>query len=374
MRIIQVLQSVNNMSAGPTHSVGYLSDQLVKLDHQVTVMALGDMPDAWPHASSLDVYGGPLSRFGMVPPAAINTVKRHARETCIMHGHGIWRLSNLFPLLLNDNSATKTIWSPRGMMSTWAWGFKSNLKRPFWKFLQRPALERVNCFHTTAENELEDVRRLDFKQPVAVIPNGVQLPDISGIQKCNRRLVFLSRIHEKKGLHLLIPAWRAIQESFPDWELVIAGKIRDDYGNRMVKLAENLDTERIIFLGEVLGDQKRELLAGARLFVLPSFSENFGIAVAEAMAHGTPVITTDETPWTNLEQRNCGWCIRPCEKELTETLQKAMNLPLEQLDEMGAAARQWMEREYSWEAIAAMMNQSYSWLLYGGKKPDFIYG
>ena len=373
MKVIQALQSVDNMSAGPTHSVGYLSDLLVKHNHQVTVMALGKQPRIWPHASDLEVYGGPLSRFGMVPPAAIRAVKQHARETCIMHGHGIWRLSNLFPLLLNDNSAAKTVWSPRGMMSTWAWNFKSNLKQPFWNWLQRPSLERVNCFHATAENELEDVRRLEFKQPVAVIPNGVQMPVIRDIPKNNRRVVFLSRIHEKKGLHLLIPAWRTIQDRFPDWELHIAGKIRDDYGNKMVALAGDLGAERIFFLGEVLGDEKRQLLAGARLFVLPSFSENFGIAVAEAMAHGTPVITTNETPWTDLEQHYSGWCIHPCEKELTETLQKAMSLPLEQLDEMGEAARQWMERQYSWEVVAVMMDQFYCWLFYDGVKPDFIH-
>jgi glycosyltransferase involved in cell wall biosynthesis len=373
MKICQLLQSVDNPSAGPTNSVGQLSHYLARRKHSVTVMALGKSPNTWPHASSLEMFGGMFSGMGLVPFSAVLAVRRHALETSIMHGHGVWRLSNLFPLILGNHSQAKVVWSPRGMFSPWAWNYKSAVKRPFWHLLQKPALMRVDCFHATADNELDDIRRLNFRQPVAVIPNGVDIPDITGIAKEPNRVVFLSRIHEKKGLHLLIPAWRAIENSFPGWELHIAGKIIDDYGRKMVALAAELGTKHIQFRGEVLGEEKRQLLAGARLFVLPTFSENFGIAIAEAMAHGTPVITTYETPWTSLAKQGSGWCIEPSEAMLTETLRQALSLPPAELDMMGARARKWMERSYSWETVASMMENLYGWLLNNErKKPDYV--
>lgn len=374
MKIIHNLQSVDNPSAGPTNSVGHLSGHLAKRGHQVTVMTLGTQPASWPHASTLEVYDGLWSRLGLAPPRALAAFRRHGREAAILHGHGLWRLPNLFPLLLDRNAAARVVWSPRGMLSPWAWNHKARLKRPFWEMLQRPALERVDCFHATAENELEDVRRLRFRQPVAVIPNGVDLPEIADVPKVGRRVAFLSRIHEKKGVHLLLSAWRAVQDEFPTWELHIAGKIADDYGRNMLALAERLGANRVYFRGQLLGEEKRQLLAGSSLFVLPTFSENFGIAVAEAMAHGTPVLTTDETPWTDLAQRGCGWCIRPEEAALTETLRGALGLPLERLDAMGECARRWMDREYSWESVALMMERLYLWLAEGGARPDFVHG
>lgn len=216
MRIYQLLQGVDNLSAGPTYSVGLLSHYLALREHVVTVMALGKRTTAWPHASSLETYSSALCRLGLAPTDSIRNVRRRAKEPCIMHGHGVWRISNLFPCALSKDSQAKIVWSPRGMFSPWAWSFKSSLKRPFWHLLQKPALQRVNCFHATAECELEDIRRLNFKQPVAVIPNGVEIPDLSSCENKRNRVVFLSRIHDKKGLHLLIPAWRAIQDDFPD--------------------------------------------------------------------------------------------------------------------------------------------------------------
>jgi glycosyltransferase involved in cell wall biosynthesis len=171
---------------------------------------------------------------------------------------------------------------------------------------------------------------------------------------------------------MLLPAWTAVAADFRDWELVIAGPLHGEYADTIQGLARTLQSPRIKFVGQMLGDAKRELLAGASLFVLPTYSENFGMAVAEALAHGVPVITTTATPWTGISERNCGWCITPNESELREVLRKAMSLPLPTLHEMGHRGWEWMRRDYAWSSIAQKMQRTYEWLLHGGDRPDWV--
>ena len=118
--------------------------------------------------------------------------------------------------------------------------------------------------------------------------------------------------------------------------------------------------------------RKTQLLASARLFVLPTYSENFGMAIAEALAHATPVITTVDTPWTTIIERHCGWCIAPTTSELREILLKALHLPVTQLDAMGRNGREWMKGSFSWSQAADMMQELYAWMLNGGSKPHFV--
>jgi glycosyltransferase involved in cell wall biosynthesis len=175
-----------------------------------------------------------------------------------------------------------------------------------------------------------------------------------------------------KGLEMLLSAWTAIAADFSDWELVIAGPLKGAYPESMQTLAREMRAPRVKFAGEVLGEAKRFLLSSAALFVLPSYSENFGMAVAEALAHGLPVITTTGTPWAAISSHNCGWYIAPDKTALRDTLREALNRPLPALHEMGRNGQAWMQRDYSWGRVAEMMQQSYVWLLTGGARPDYV--
>lgn len=222
-------------------------------------------------------------------------------------------------------------------------------------------------------SEYHDVRRVGFTGPVAVIPNAVNAPPLNENIERTNRIVFLSRIHPKKGLDILIPAWCQIAEQFPDWELVIAGPLDNSYAKNIVEMSRDLKVPRLRFCGEVLGDEKSALLFSSRLFVLPTYSENFGLVIAEALAHGLPVITTTETPWTNVKQQGCGWCIRPNHRELTEALVEALSVPPGTLEYMGQQGRELIQTDFSWPQVADRMRCVYQWLLNGGAPPDYVF-
>jgi glycosyltransferase involved in cell wall biosynthesis len=372
MKIYHILQGVGSPSAGPAYSVGALAHQQAIHGNEVEVIALGSYLPEWPYSAKLNIFWVKWPRALLGRIQAISFIRDVASEPAILHGHGVWRVLDLFPLALRSSSPSRIIWSPRGMFSEWSWQQKAGIKRPFWHLFQKPAFKRVNCFHATAMSEYHDVRRVGFSEPVAVIPNAVDVPPLNENIERKNRIVFLSRIHPKKGLDILIPAWRQVAELFPDWELVIAGPLDSPYANRMVKMAHELEVPRLRFHGEVLGDEKSALLFSSRLFVLPTYSENFGLVIAEALAHGIPVITTTETPWTNVNQQGCGWCIRPDRNELVEALTAAMSESPGKLESMGRRGRAWMEKDYSWPHVADEMKSVYQWLLNGGTPPDCV--
>jgi glycosyltransferase involved in cell wall biosynthesis len=372
MRIAQIIHGVRNPSAGPTNYVAKLVDELCKLGNDASVLTLGSRPLEWPSNTPITSYNGMLERRTGISIALMHKLRELSKTPCILHGNGIWRLTNLFPLFVQKNSPAKIVWSPHGALSAWSMQYKQTIKQPFWYLLQKRALERSHCFHVTAVQEYQNVRRVGLRTPVAIIPSGVELPPLNDAHARKKRVVFLSRIDPVKGIDMLLPAWKAVANEFPEWELVIAGPLTGDYADSMQSLAHKINAPRVTFAGEVLGQAKHRLLSSASLFVLPSYSENFGIAVAEAFAHGLPVITTTRTPWNEIDKRKCGWCISPDEKTLRETFNIALNCSLTCLHEMGQNGRDWMERDYSWSRIALMMNQTYEWLLYGDSRPDFV--
>jgi glycosyltransferase involved in cell wall biosynthesis len=370
MRIVHVIQGVFNASAGPTYSVAKLADELYLQGHDCQVSTIGAPPVAWPYRVPLVRYDGFMARQAGISLGLWRDLRSDSARPAILHGHGVWRASNLFPLFIHQHGA-KIIVSPRGMLSEWSMRHKRLRKRPFWLTMQRPALNAANAFHATAQNEYEDIRRNEFRTPVIVLPNGVEIPERLAPSK-RKQIVFMSRIDPKKGLDMLLPAWASVAADFPEWELKIAGPLGSAYASSMQRLARDLAAPRLEFVGEVGGANKRDFLSSAALFVLPTYSENFGIAVTEALAHGTAVITTTGTPWTMLDQRACGWCVDPTYEAVCAVLRAGMETPIEALTAMGLSGRAWMEAEYGWSRIGAQMCDAYQWLMHGGSPPACV--
>ncbi len=358
MDIYQLIHGVDNQSAGPTYSVSKLAEGLNEYGHKSEIISLGDNPEVWNSNSVLNNYvPHGMGRFFGYNKQHFQYIRDILEKDVVVHGHGVWRFTNLFPLFIKKPKA-KLICSPRGMLTPWSMRYKKWMKLPFWQTIQKPALQKIDCFHVTSEMELEDLRTLGFKQPAVIIPNGVDIPVLPDNLKRKKQIVFLSRIDPKKGLDILLPVWSEIFKKYSDWSLKIIGPLDSTYAQSMIEKARLLNLNNIEFTGALHGKEKYNELTQSSLFVLPTYSENFGLVVAEAFAHGLPVITTTETPWLNLEERKCGWTIKPNEKELFSVLIHVLeNSKL--FKEYGENGRKWMKQEFSWKKVTKDMLNTY---------------
>ncbi|MBN1464717.1 glycosyltransferase, partial [candidate division KSB1 bacterium] len=187
----------------------------------------------------------------------------------------------------------------------------------------RPILKRAQFIHATAEQEVEHARAFGLHEKVVVIPNGVNsidphhLPDspdanlLWPVLRDRRVVLFLSRLSPQKGLDLLIPAWAGVSRDHPNAILVIAGPDYMGYAGAVRQLVRDLHvSDSVLFTGPVRDERKWSLYRRAALFILPSYAENFGNVIADALAFGVPVITTTTTPWSRVG-RDCGLCVAP---------------------------------------------------------------
>lgn len=236
-------------------------------------------------------------------------------------------------------------------------------------------LAGTNAFHATASHELDDIRMRGYRQPVAIIPNGIHVSEDrrAPLQSKSKTLLFLARIHQVKGLEMLLEAWSQIEADFPEWELKIAGGGDEKYLHSLKSIVESKRLTRVLFMGPVFGEQKIRLYRDSDLYVLPSFSENFGVSVAEALAEGVPVLTTTATPWSDLRSKQAGLVAEPKTTEIRDSLRQLMKRSRQDLYEMGQNGRQWMQSDFSWESVATKMKEFYHWLEKKSDKPSFVH-
>jgi glycosyltransferase involved in cell wall biosynthesis len=257
---------------------------------------------------------------------------------------------------------------------------QGKLKKQFaLKLFQLNDLKKATCIHATAPMEVENIRDLGFKNPIAMIPNGVNIDEFptSFPEKGNKtkKILFLSRIHVKKGIENLIEAWKLIDtELKKDWKIEIVGNGDQNYIKSLKEkiVLENL-TGEIEIKKPVFGKDKIKLFREASLFVLPTFSENFGIVIAEALASYTPVITTKGTPWEDLNESKSGWWIDIGVAPLKLALEEALSTKEQDLLEMGVNGRKLIENKYSMNSVGKQMIELYDWILKKNSiKPKFV--
>lgn len=241
------------------------------------------------------------------------------------------------------------------------------------KVYQERDLQSAKVLIATSEAEFANIRSVGLRQPVAIIPNGTHLDTSSiAIDRTPRRkeAVFLSRIHPKKGLPNLLAAWAKLRPQ--DWRLILAGPDEAGHLKEMRSLAAHLGiANEVEFVGEMDDAGKRKLLDSARLFVLPTHSENFGVVVAEALAHGVPVITTKGAPWSGLVDHRCGWWVDVGAEPLIPALQEAVSLDEAAWQAMSDNCRRFVQR-FNWSDIARSTADTYRWVLGQGDRPDCV--
>ena len=377
MQTIHIVPTIDNEASGPSYSVTRLCETLNA--HEIPSMLAALEPEnrisvaEW--VQFFPYSSGPR-RLGVSFPMR-RWLRQIARTGAvdIMHNHSLWMLPNIYPGGAVRGTNCHLVVSPRGTLSRRALQNSPVLKRIVWWLSQGRVLHRASALHATCHAEYLDIRRMGLRQPVAVLPNGVDIPVLAqqDVIKETRQLLFLGRIHPIKGIDNLLKAWKRLQMNFPAWELIIAGPDEGGYKERMQKLAVELGLKRCSFPGPFYGQAKYQVYARADLYVLPTHTENFGMTVAEALAAGTPVITTKGAPWAGLERVGAGWWVDIGVDPLEKALRSAMCKSPEELKQMGCYGREWMQRDFSWDRIAADMASFYEWVLHGGQKPSFVW-
>ena len=286
---------------------------------------------------------------------------------------GLWSSSAIFNLIYNKLRPTPYVVTPRGMLEEWALNQSYFKKLIYYFLIEKYHLKNATCLRATSKMEMNTFKKLGFKNKIINIPNSIKLPKINlkfkfKIKK-KKRILFLSRIHEKKGISELLNAWKYIHNKYLDWELVICGFDENGYKDKMIKLANDLKLKRVVWKDFVTGKDKDNLFRSSDLFVLLSHSENFGLVIAEALSFGLPVITTTNTPWKDLKKYNCGWCIDLKKKKIVKTIENAICLNHKKKILMGKRGRAWIVRDFSDQSIGIRLQSAYNWMLKKGPKP-----
>lgn len=384
------------------HELGVVTDVVGLLDDQWMV----DYPRWRPvNAKVCPIVG--FKKFGYSP-----AMKDHLASVSfdVLHLHTLW----MYPSIAVHRSAVDRhkpyVVTPNGMLEPWALRNSALKKKISGWFYENRNLSGAACLHANTEKELGDIRNFGLRNPVCIIPNGVDLPDYidrgpegKGQKK---QLLFLGRIHPKKGLANAIRAWKKIQNDKlgeldqSEWQLVVAGWDQGGHEADLKLLAtelgihwadvRNMDAEspnyrvrfsdfQLLFTGPAFGDAKDALLRQASAFILPSFSEGLPMSVLEAWSYWLPVLMTDQCNIPEGFAANAAIRIGTDTEGIVEGLRELFSLPVipngertSSLSSMGKNGRSLVERQFTWSKVAVEIKQVYEWLLDGNSAPKSL--
>lgn len=360
MKILHYIPSIDRTSGGVGVYIQLLAKELGKLCDLYIITSASDNPLSIENAKVITISSR-FSEFRKMKKEWCNMLNKIKPD--IVHVNCCWMPQSAFTQKWAQKLGYRVILSPHGMLEPWI------ISRHYWTkkvpallLYQKAAVENADCIHATAESEKENLLKLGYNKKIEVVANGIDVDEIimkdSWVRKKN--ILFLSRVHEKKGIEFLLEAVAMIKNKIDGYTINIAGEGDPEYILSLKNKARELDINDMVnFCGGVYGEQKWKLFKEADVFVLPTYSENFGIVVGEALACGTPVITTKGTPWEELETYNCGWWTKIGAEDIKEALLKFLNLSENELKDMGNNGRKLIENKYSTNKIAKDMYNLY---------------
>lgn len=379
MKILQTIAGFGAKSGGTSTCTYDLLTAMHREGYEVDLMTLAVRDSSDRLMGRGEEWIKALPNDGISPYGYSCNMNRFLRQTDydLYHTNGMWMHCNHETCVMARKKEKPYIITPHGML------YPQALARSAWKKKLLLAIGGVDkdlklatCIHVTCIEEMEYYRALGYKNPVAVIPNPVPMPDfIKEIVRENsiKRIGFLGRLHPRKNVEALIDAWIMLSNKVKYSQLVIMGKGDVDYERMLRNKVRRQGLKNVEFAGFVNGREKFERLASLTALCVPSDFENFGMIVTEALSVGTPVIASLGTPWQDLNNYHCGYWINNDIETLAKTIQEVLILSELDIDEMGRNGKRLVEEKYSDTQVAMMMCRLYEWILNGGEKPEFVY-
>lgn len=368
--------SLNVNAGGPALSMSLTLQGLEKAGIKTVALCEQIPSDGKLITSDLNIRFTNQSKYGTF--AYVNNVKDclEKEEVDIYHIHGTWMYHGLAVSRYANKMGKPYVVSPRGMLYPQALAHHALLKKTMMALYQGKIFSGAACIQATCREEMEHYRALGFKNPVAVLPNPI---DISGIidreipHKPIFKIGYLGRLHPRKRVERLIYAFSEKKKQLEDCRLVIIGGGDEKYQKFLEDEVKRLGLTNVEFTGFLTGKEKDNAILDLSLLVVPSDFENFGNIVTEALVRGVPVIASKGMPWQELEEYHCGWWINNDQESINRALLDAIALSPEERINMGMNGKRLMRENYSVEVLGEKMKRLYEWILNGGEKPEFVY-
>lgn len=362
MRILHVISGMAK-AAGTSVFCGEALRRLAEMGHDCRLLVRRRGEDFYPVGERVRVCAGGMG-------AALAEGWRPE----VVHIHALWDPWLMRAFLWAKCHRVPVVWSPHGMLAPWAMAHKRWKKVLPWGLYQRAALRGAAALHVTSGQEALWARELGFRNRIVEVPLGTALPrEVPDFAARARVVLFVGRIYPVKGLDLLVRAWARLRQTgtAEGWHVVFVGPDQAGHMGELERLAHRLGvvTQRVplgrfaeadvTFTGPLYGADKAAAYRLARLLVLPSYTENFGGVVPDALAFGVPVLASAATPWAHLREAGCGDTFALDEQALAEALARFFALPAAEQVEMGARGRALAQSRYAWPAIGQALEAAY---------------
>ena len=389
LSISHILAYIAARYGGPPRAAISLGRETKRIGHKVTYWATGDADDRLEVAANdlrIRLYNTIWPKSWFRSPILIQEIRNEISSIDIFHLHEVWSYPQYAAAKLAREREIPYIISPRGSLNAASIHRKGLKKQGYLRLMGRRMLNNSSCLHAVSPFEIEGFRRIGYKGPAVVIPNGVnmddymQMPDSFEADEkwpklSGRRVVlYLSRLSPEKGLDQLILAWADLTacNSYDDAVLVLAGP--DDRGYRafIEALVEGQGLEsNVIFTGMVQNRKKEALISRCDIYVLPSYSEGFSLSILENMAAGNPVLITPGCNFPEVTENRAGVCVQPERFSLLKGLRNLLDMSVEDRHAMGRRGRELVSQNYTWDSAARKMADVYRCILEGKEIPMY---
>lgn len=380
MRVVFVTHSVSRLAGGLFDAVRNLANA-VSGENGNSVYVLSSRDPETDRDAAL--WGGvKVSAFEVRGPSALGYAPGLSNaldslDPDLLHVHGLWTYSSLASLRWSRGNKPYLV-SPHGMLDGWALNNSSWKKRIIAALYENTHLRGAACLHALNIAEAEAIRAHGLRNPICVIPNGVELPTSLTRDSEARRariLLYLGRLHPKKGLLKLVEAWSMVRKEADEsgWRLVIAGWDQHSHRSQIEALSARLGVNSVVdFVGPQFGAAKTVAFSSATAFVLPSLSEGLPMTVLEAWSWGLPVLMTPQCNLPEGVAAGAALMTMPDADSISAALHRLFSMSDAQCVAMGARGRRLVEERFQWRLIGRQMAEVYEWALGVGPRPGFV--